>query len=280
MSTAHAELVTCRVEEQIAQVRLNRPDKLNALTLDTLDQLIATARGLARDKHLRAVVLAGEGDAFCAGLDFATVLKRPGRIAQAFAPRPWRPGGTNTFQEACWAWRRIPVPVIAAVHGHCLGGGLQIALGADFRVSTADAKWSVLEGKWGLIPDMSGVQALSELVGIDTAKRLTMTAETFDGMTAHQLGLVTSLAADPVEEATAFALQLSQRSPDALAAAKRLFNDTWNRSPRRTFARERIEQAFLLASANTKRAQKAAFGRARGSDQAGDRGAGFGPRSR
>jgi enoyl-CoA hydratase/carnithine racemase len=250
-------LVTCTTTDGIAQVRLARPEKLNALTLPLLDQLVGTARRLRRDKALRAVVIAGEGDAFCAGLDFANVLKRPAEVARAFAPRPWR--GTNTFQEACWAWRRLPVPVIAAVHGHCLGGGVQIALAADFRVATAESTWSVLEGKWGIIPDMSGVQALSELVGIDTAKRLTMTAAMFSGRQAHDLGLVTELDADPIVAATAFAHRLAERSPDALAAAKRLFNDTWHRSPRRTFARERLEQAFLLFGANTKIAREAAF---------------------
>ena len=262
-------LVRCTVADGIAQVRLDRPDKLNALTLELLDDLASTAHDLRRDRTLRAVVIAGEGDAFCAGLDFKSVLGQPAQLVAGFVPRPWR--GTNTFQEACWAWRRIPVPVVAAVHGHCLGGGLQIALGADFRFSTPDARWSVLEGKWGLIPDMSGIQALSELVGIDTAKRLTMTAETFTGEQAQRWGLVSELADEPVAAATAFAEQLAQRSPDALAAAKRLFNRTWTRSPRRTFARERVEQAFLLAAANTKRAQRAAFGKSQPE---------FGPRGR
>ncbi|UMG94558.1 crotonase/enoyl-CoA hydratase family protein [Nocardioides sp. TF02-7] len=212
-------------------------------------------------RPLRAVVLAGEGDAFCAGLDFGTVLRDPAGIAKAFAPRPWRRGGTNTFQEAPWAFRRIPVPVIAAVHGHCLGGGLQIALAADFRVATPDSRWSVLEGKWGLIPDMSGIRSLSELVGIDQAKLLTMTAEVFDGSRAHELGLVTRLDHDPVAGAERLARQLATRSPDALAAAKRLFDGTWTASPRRTFARERVEQAFLLAARNTKAAREAAFGK-------------------
>ena len=249
--------VTCTIDDGIAQVRLSRPDKLNALTLDVLDQLVATAHDLRSDKSLRAVVLAGDGDAFCAGLDFATVLKEPTRVVRAFTPRPWR--GTNTFQEACWAWRRVPVPVIAAVHGHCLGGGLQIALAADFRYATPDSTWSVLEGRWGIIPDMSGIRSLAELTSIDTAKRLTMTAEMLSGKEAHDLGLVTELDADPVVAATAFAQQLAGRSPDALAAAKRLFNDTWTASPRRTFARERLEQAFLLAARNTKVAREAAF---------------------
>src|SRR5699024_1605018 len=114
---------------------------------------------LRKDRTLRAVVLVGEGDAFCSGLDFASVLESPVRMAGAFLPRPWN--GTNAFQEACWAWRRLPVPVIAAVHGHCYGGGLQIALAADFRISTAEAKWSVMESRWGLVPDMTGAQTLS-----------------------------------------------------------------------------------------------------------------------
>ena len=249
--------VTCTVQDGIAQVRLDRPDKLNALTLDTLDELVATAHRLRKDKRLRAVVIAGEGDAFCAGLDFGSVMKQPARIATTFVPRPWR--GTNTFQEACWAWRRLPVPVIAAVHGHCLGGGLQIALAADFRFATPESQWSVLEGKWGLIPDMSGIRSLAELVGIDTAKRLTMTTEIVSGKEAHDLGLVSELAADPVAAAVAFAEQLKHRSPDQIAATKRLFNDTWTSGPRRTFARERIEQAWLLAARNTKVAREAAF---------------------
>jgi enoyl-CoA hydratase/carnithine racemase len=250
-------LVTCSTTDGIAQVRLARPDKLNALTLPFLDELVDTARSLRRDRTLRAVVLAGEGSSFCAGLDFATVLREPAAVAKAFLPRPWR--GTNTFQEACWAWRRVPVPVIAAVHGHCLGGGVQIALAADFRIAAPDSTWSVLEGKWGIIPDMSGIQALSELVGIDTAKRLAMTAEMISGEQARDLGLVTELDADPVAAATAFARRLAERSPDALAATKRIIDDTWHHSPRRTFARERIEQAFLLFGANTKIAREAAF---------------------
>lgn len=242
--------VTCQVENGIAQVRLNRPDKLNAITLELLDELLATARELRRDKELRAVVVAGEGDTFCSGLDFASVMGNPAQVAQRFVPLPWR--GTNVFQEAPWSLRRIPVPVIAAVQGHCLGGGLQVALAADFRIAAPDSNWSVLEGKWGLVPDMSGAQALKELVGIDRAKKLTMTAEMFSGKEAHELGLVTDLDADPVAAATALAEQLAQKSPDALAAGKRLFDATWNAGPRRTFARERREQLPLLFAENTK----------------------------
>ena len=132
------------------------PEKLNALTLQILDDLVSTAHSLRKDRTLRAVVIAGEGDAFCAGLDFGSVLRQPAKIATSFVPRPWR--GTNTFQEARWAWRRLPVPVIAAVHGHCLGGGLQIAL-ARTSVRDPDSRWSVLEGKWGSSPTCRGSAA-------------------------------------------------------------------------------------------------------------------------
>lgn len=252
--------VSSTVADQIAHVRLTRPDKLNALTLDTLRQLVETARELRRDRTLRAVVLSGDGASFCAGLDFGSVMKSPRGIATAFVPRPWH--GTNTFQEACWAWRRLPVPVIAAVHGHCYGGGVQIALGADFRIAAPDSEWSVLEGRWGLIPDMSGVRSLSELVGIDTAKLLTMTAKMLNGQEAADLGLVTEVATDPLAAAYQLAHELANRSPDALAATKRLFDRSWTSSPRRTFARERLEQLFLLSAANTKAAREAAFRKA------------------
>lgn len=251
--------VTHTVHDGVAQVRLARPDKLNALTLETLGQLVETARELRRDKTLRAVVISGDGESFCAGLDFGSVLSSPAGIVTAFLPRPWR--GTNTFQEACWAWRRLPVPVIAAVEGHCLGGGLQIALAADFRIATPDSEWSVLEARWGLIPDMTGIRSLAELVGIDTAKKLTMTGRTLSGREAAAVGLITELAEEPMTVAVELAREIATRSPDSVAAAKRLFNDTWTSSPRRTFARERIEQLLLLAARNTKSARQAAFKR-------------------
>lgn len=243
----------------IADVRLDRPDKLNGLTLPMLRGLTAAAHELRGDKQLRVVILSGTGDSFCAGLDFKTVTADPKQLPLGMLPRPWR--GTNLFQEACWAWRRVPVPVIAAVHGHCYGGGLQIALGADLRVTAPDAKWSVLEGKWGLIPDMSGVRALSELVGIETAKRLTMTAEIITGQDAARLGLVGQVDPQPYDAARALAEQLTRRSPDALVAAKRLFDHTWRSSARHTFARERWEQAKLLLGRNAQIARVAGLNR-------------------
>ncbi|MEO8851208.1 MAG: enoyl-CoA hydratase-related protein, partial [Allobranchiibius sp.] len=139
--------------------------------------------------------------------------------------------------------------------------GVQVALGADFRITTPDAKWSVLEGKWGLIPDMSGIAALAQLVGIEQAKRLTMTAQVFSGERAIELGLVSQVGADPYADALELAGELATRSPDALAAAKRLFETCWNCRPRRTFGRERLEQVRLLTGKNAKIAREAAFKR-------------------
>lgn len=208
---------------------------------------------------MRGVVLGGEGESFCAGLDFATVLGQPRRLARAFLPRPWR--GTNLLQETCWAWRTVPVPVVAAVHGHCYGGGLQIALAADLRFTTPDARWSVLEVKWGLVPDMSGVHALSQQVRMDVAKRLVLTGEVVGGAAAVDLGLASEVADEPFVAATRWLEQVATRSPDAVATAKRLLDRTWSASARRTFARERFAQARLLTRGNTRIAREAALRR-------------------
>lgn len=253
------EHVSSYLDGAIARVSLARADKLNALTLEMLGDLADTAHRLGADRNLRAVILSGEGESFCAGLDFASALSDRTDLAKAFVPRPWR--GTNTFQEACYAWRRLDVPVIAAVHGNCLGGGLQIALGADFRFTTPQARWSVLEAKWGLIPDMAGIRLLADQIGMADAKRLTMTAEIISGTEADRLGLATAVD-DPMAAAEELAATIATRSPDAVAAAKRLFERSWNSSPRATFGRERREQLRLLRLPNTARARKSAFGRA------------------
>ena len=251
--------ITCTVDEDVARVWLDRPDKLNGLTLDMLAELAATSHRLARDRTLRAVVLTGAGDSFSAGLDVAAATRNPLRVARSFLPSMRR--GTNVLQEAAWGWRRLSLPVIAAVTGHCYGAGLQLALGADFRISTPDAQWSVLEARWGLVPDMSGVRSLAQLVGIDTAKLLAMTGATISGERAHELGLVTTLADDPVSAADELVERLRERSPDAVAATKRLFEATWGATPRRTFARERAEQLRLLLGANHRATRDAALRR-------------------
>lgn len=247
--------VALRIEGPRAYVTLDRPEKHNGLTLDTLRGLVDAASTIRRDTNVRAVILSGNGPSFCSGLDIAGTASKPLAILPAFVPVPWR--GTNLFQEACWAWRRLRVPVIAAVHGRCYGGGLQIALAADFRFSTPDCEWSVMEARWGLIPDMTGSASLAELVGIDHAKRLTMTAEVIDGTTARQLGLVSEVSDDPMKAAEALADLIATRSPDAVAGAKKLFDTNWHASARRAFSVERAIQFGLLIGANTAIARKA-----------------------
>ncbi|MGO1438210.1 MAG: crotonase/enoyl-CoA hydratase family protein [Candidatus Corynebacterium faecigallinarum] len=249
-------LPTLTVTDGIAHVRLNRPDKLNSLTLPVLDELVAIAGHIHRDSSVRAVILAGEGRSFSAGLDFAAVMGNPTGLGLAFLTRPWR--GTNTFQEACWAFRRLPVPVIAAVHGHCFGGGLQLAMAADWRFTTADAQWSILEAKWGLIPDMSGMQSLKQQLPADVLKRLTITGETFDGAHAVEYGVASEVVEDPLAASDNLAALIATRSPDAVAYGKKLVDETWTSGARATFAKERLRQLRLLIGKNAGIARTAA----------------------
>jgi enoyl-CoA hydratase/carnithine racemase len=246
--------VLLEVRDSVAYVTLNRADKYNGLDLPMLRALVAVAARVEADRDVRAVILAGDGPAFCAGLDFASVGKDPRGFALAALKLP---GRLNLFQRACWAWRELPVPVIAVLHGHCFGGGMQLALAADFRFATPDCELSVMEGKWGLIPDMTGSVTLRELVPMDVAKRLTMTAEVFDGRQALAYGLVTGVAEDPAKEAEALAGQLLTRSPDAVALTKKLFHRTWGQRPARAFWTETVLQVRLLRGANHRIARTA-----------------------
>lgn len=246
---------------RIAVVTLNRPEKLNGLTMPILEGLADAAAKLRKDRDLRGVIVAGAGRSFCAGLDFGSAFKDPVHVARNFVAGG---DGMNLFQRANGAWRGLPVPVVAVVQGHCFGGGLQLALNADFRVTVADARWSVLETKWGLIPDMSGIRPLTDAVGADTAKWLTMSGEEVPGSRAAELGLATA-AVDSLADAHAHArsllAELARRSPDQLAASKRLFNHA-TRSPRSAWRAERIEQAKLFLRENTNRARVAGLKKA------------------
>ncbi|MFD6269913.1 crotonase/enoyl-CoA hydratase family protein [Nocardia asteroides] len=236
--------ITTRLDSDRAYITLNRPGKHNGLTLEMLRDLVAAARKVAERKETRVVIVSGNGPSFSSGLDIAAATRDPLAIVREFLPRPWR--GTNTFQEACWAWRRLDVPVIAAVHGRCFGGGLQLALAADFRIAAPTAEFSVMEAAHGLIPDMSGAVSLSQLIGIDQALLLTMTADPVDAAEARRIGLVTDLAEDPLAAAETLAGRVAARDPRAVAAAKRLFDRSWQRNSRATFAAERAAQVPLL----------------------------------
>jgi enoyl-CoA hydratase/carnithine racemase len=211
-------------QDGVADVRMNRPDKLNALDQAMFEGLVETGRALAADKSLRAVVLSGEGRAFCAGLDFASFMdmgsgERPSRgLLDRDA------SVANFAQQAAYVWTELPVPVIAAVHGVAFGGGLQIALGADIRFIASDAQLSVMEIKWGLVPDMSGTQTLRHLLRLDVAKELTFTGRVVRGSEAVALGLATRVSEHPREDALAMAREIAGKSPDAIRASKRLLN--------------------------------------------------------
>lgn len=209
----------------VADVRLNRPDKLNALDPAMFEGLVETGKALAADRSVRAVVLSGEGRAFCAGLDFASFMgmARSERSSRNLLDR--QDGGVaNHAQQAAYVWTELPVPVIAAVHGVAYGGGLQIALGADIRLVAPDAQLSVMEIKWGLIPDMSGTQTLRHLVRLDVAKELTFTGRVIFGTEAVALGLATHVSEHPLADALALAGEIARKSPDAIRAGKRLLN--------------------------------------------------------
>ena len=209
----------------VATVTMVRADKHNALDQAMFDGLMRAAEQVAGENSVRAVVLHGEGKSFCSGLDIASFMGGSGGTGVLLT----REGGrlANFAQRVTYDWSLVPAPVIAAIHGNCFGGGLQIALGADIRIAAPDAKLSVMEIKWGLVPDMGITQTLPRLVPVDVAKELTFTGRVVSGVDASALGLVTSTADDPLASALALADEIAQKSPDAVRAAKRLYNETW-----------------------------------------------------
>lgn len=236
-------------EGAVAVVRLSRPDKRNALDLAMFEGLVEAGRGLLDDRGLRAVVLHGEGKAFCAGLDvmsFAALGQKGPELLLARGPE----SPANLAQRAAWIWTELPVPVIAAVHGVAFGGGLQIALGADLRYVAPDAQLSVMEIKWGLVPDMSGARTLTRLVGLDVAKELTFTGRVIGAEEAVRLGLATRVADDPLAAALATAREIAGKSPHAIRAAKRLLEAAFDLDVAETFRLESELQTPLLGSPN------------------------------
>jgi enoyl-CoA hydratase/carnithine racemase len=305
--------VTIHISGGVADVRLNRPEKLNALDIAMFEAIVAAGERLAGERGVRAVVLSGEGRAFCAGLDFEAFAAMAG-AAQANGGVPdrgdtdrgdtdrgdtdrgdtdrgdtdrgdtdrgdtdrgdtgagerasgvralgERPPGrpANLGQQAAYTWTELPVPVIAAVHGVALGGGLQIALGADLRVVAPDAKLSVLEIRWGLVPDMTGTQVLPRLVPLDVAKELTWTGRMVSGEEAVAMGLATRVAADPRAAALELAADIAGRSPHAVRAAKRLLNQSGQVDLSRQLLDESKEIGALIGSPNQAEAVRAWF---------------------
>jgi enoyl-CoA hydratase/carnithine racemase len=256
-ATSSEQRVAVEVSDHVAMVTLTRPDKHNALDIPMFEQIVGAADSLAAASGIRAVVLCGAGPSFCSGLDVVSIMTA-GNGLDALVERV-HGEVPNWFQRAAHAWLDLPMPVIAAVHGTCFGGGLQIALGADIRIAAPDARLSVMEVKWGLVPDMSITRTLPRLVSIDVAKELTFTGRVFDGAEAARLGVVTRVADDPLTAARDLAAEIAQRSPDAVRAAKRLYDESWTGEAQRTLALEAELQMSLIGSPNQLAAVAAGF---------------------
>lgn len=251
------------ISKGVADVRMNRPEKRNALDGAMFRGLAEMGERLKAESGVRVVVLSGEGSSFCAGLDFSSFQQ----MSSGDRPQPadGDPGEmqhgriTHLAQQVCWVWQEIPVPVIAAVHGHALGGGIQIALGADIRVVHPDTQMSVREVHWGLVPDMTGTLMLGSLLRSDVAKELVFSARVFDGREAFTLGLATKLSDNPREEAMAMAVEIAGRSPDAIRGAKSLLNGLFDDGAAQQFAEERRVIGSLIGRPNQVEAVMANF---------------------
>lgn len=244
------------IENHVAEVMLNRPEKLNALDLETFDALDAAARALEGEKSVRAVVLHGAGENFCAGIDLSVLQGGIGDIGEALlAPVEGSPA--NRFQRAAYAWRELPVPVICVLQGVTFGGGFQIAMGADLRYAAPDTQLSIMESKWGLIPDMAISTTLRHILPPDRVKELAWTARVFDAEEGLQLGVLTSIEVDPLAAARRVAQACAERSPDAIRGIKCLVNEAWSRSEKDSLALEAQLQLRLLGSGNQAEAVRA-----------------------
>jgi enoyl-CoA hydratase/carnithine racemase len=255
-----ADRVVCTIADGVADVRLNRPEKLNALDMALFTALAETAATLADTPGVRAVVLSGSGRSFCAGLDLTA-------FSAMAAGERWRPAddptttgtdGRSLGQRAVLAWYDLPVPVIAAVRGHALGGGLQLALGADIRLAAPDAVFSVFEINWGLTPDMAGTQLLPRLVGPDVAAELTYTGRMVDAAEADRIGLVTRIVDDPLAAAHTLAARIAAVNPDATRASKGLLRQSHG-PIEDGLAAERAAMAAIMGSPNQREAATAAL---------------------
>jgi len=251
-SASLSDRVTIEIAEGVAEITLNRPDKLNALDAAMFEAIIAAGERLSRTAGLRVVVLAGAGKGFCAGLDKVSFeAMADGGGGRTFGNIVTRTHGiANAFQQAAYVWRTLPVPVIAAIHGVALGGGFQIALGADLRYVAPDARLAILEIKWGIVPDMGGIALMRELARADVVRELAMTGRIFSGTEALAYGFATGLHADPLAAARSTAKEIAARNPDAVRGVKRLLNMASDADAVTILLAESKEQAALIGSPN------------------------------
>ena len=242
--------VTVEIENHIAEVTLNRPEKHNAVDLAMFEALIDAGETLAQNKDVRAVVMQGAGDNFCAGIDLSVFQDGglDGLDKNAFEPRDGSPA--NFFQSAAYVWRALPVPVIAAIKGVAFGAGLQIALGADIRFATPGAELSIMEIKWGIIPDMAITATLRDVMPADRVKVLAYSGRIIAGSEAEVIGLVTTVYDDPLAAARGLATEIVGKSPDAIRAIKTLLNNSWHDSIERALRREAELQISVMGKPN------------------------------
>jgi enoyl-CoA hydratase/carnithine racemase len=255
-----------RHADGVVELQLARADKMNALDPAMFDALIAAGEALRGDTSARAVVISGRGKAFCAGLDMASFQRMQDNSAGAQVLGEGAAGAdlaarthgiSNAAQQVAMVWREVPVPVIAAVHGVAFGGGLQVALGADIRIVAPDTRLSVMEIKWGLVPDMAGMVLMRELARADVVRELTYTGRVFSGEEALRIGFATRVSADPLGEALQMAHEIAQKNPDAIRAGKRLLNGAASLSAAELLMAESVEQKALIGSPNQAEAVKA-----------------------
>ena len=259
--------VTISIDGGVADVRMNRPEKVNALDGAQFAAIVDAGESLKKEPAVRAVVLSGNGRGFCAGLDFGNFQQMAGDGRGDREPREeWlgRIGDlegrmTHLAQQVCWVWQELEVPVIAAVHGVALGGGCQLALGADIRIAAPDAQFSVLEIRWGITPDMTGTALLPLLVGLDVAKELTFTGRAVSGEEAARIGLATKVSDTPLEDALATAHEIAGKSPLAVRGDKKLLNASPYRGVAEQFEDERQTIRSLIGSPNQVEAVVAYF---------------------
>lgn len=244
------------IDDHVAEVMLDRADKFNALDIDMFRALDEAGRTLAAETSVRAVVLHGAGEHFCAGIDLG-VLQGGGDAVARQLLEPVEGSAANLAQRAAYAWRELPVPVICALRGTTFGGGFQIAMGADLRIAAPDTQFSIMESRWGLIPDMAISATLRDILPPDKVKDLAWTARVFDATEALQLGLVTRVENDPLAAARILATQLRNRSPDSIRGIKQLVNASWGLSEAEALALEMRIQVGILGAPNQAEAVRA-----------------------
>lgn len=245
-----SDRVTVEIENHVAELTLNRPEKHNAVDLAMFEALIEAGESLAANADVRAVVMHGAGDNFCAGIDLSVFQGNGlnGLDKSAFKPRDGSPA--NFFQSAAYVWRALPVPVIAAIEGVAFGAGLQIALGADIRYAKSNAKLSIMEINWGIIPDMAITATLRDIMPADCVKQLAFSGRIIAGSEAELIGLVTSVHEHPLDAAREFAKEITGKSPDAIRAIKALVNEGWQDSVENALRTEARLQMSLLGNPN------------------------------